>query len=86
MRNGPLRALLATLRAGGVSEYSTTDAKGTTTTIKLGRAVQVDAETGKAPAKAAQPVDPESRRAYEKFLAEVNVTEAQAREVLGDLH
>ena len=74
MRTSQLRSLLATLRAGGVSEYSETK-RGTTTTIKLSPSALVPAKDPSA--KAAKVVDTEAARKRQEMLDELAIDEAQ---------
>lgn len=79
MRISQLRSLLATLRAGGVSEYSETR-KGLTTTIKLSPSALVPVKEPSA--KAAKGADTESARKRQEMLAELEVTESQLSKAL----
>lgn len=85
MRTGTLRALLKELRAGGVSEYTSTK-RGETVTLKLaGPFVPVPPKTaGKVPAKAASTFPPISSE-LRKQLEELGVDPDQAHEVLRDV-
>ena len=84
MRTGTLRALLRELRAGGVSEYRSTDAKGTTT-IKLGVAVESLASAKSASAKAATRSEAERARSWEAFCAQNGLDPAHVAEATRDV-
>jgi len=85
MRTGQLRSLLKELRAGGVSEYSSTK-RGETVTLKLAGPFvpSVSASAKRAPAKAAAPFPPISSE-LRKQLENLGVDADQAHEVLRDV-
>jgi hypothetical protein len=87
MRIGQLRSLLKELRAGGVSEYTTTK-RGETLTLKLSGpfppSVSISSSARKAAAKAAAtfpPISSELRKQFEALGVDVD----QANEVIRDV-
>jgi len=91
MRAGTLRTLLRELRAGGVSEYSSTSPKGESISLKLGRLTPVEhSASAKEPsAQAAKEAAAESIAeqisARQAMLAELGVNETQLAEALRGL-
>ena len=85
MRAGSLRALLRELRAGGVSEYSHSDKRGGTVTIKLAGPFAVAARDSNGPGKAAAKATtafPPISSALRRQLEELGVNPDDAHEVL----
>jgi len=86
MRIGQLRSLLKELRAGGVSEYSTTK-RGETTTLKLAGpfpASSPSTSARKVSAKAATTFPPISSE-LRKQLENLGINPDEAHEVLRDV-
>ena len=80
MRPAQLRALLKELRAGGVSEYATTDRQGHTTSLKLAGPFAPSAPTVRA--KPVNVTNPGISSEMRKQLEELGINVDDAREVL----
>lgn len=84
MRPAQLRALLKELRAGGVSEYSTTDRRGCATTLKLAGPFQ-SAQAQPSKRATVKDAEPPISSAMRKQLEDLGVDVDQAREVLASV-